>query len=173
MSEGLISSGPKLRTLPTARSTLNHSKTSVDSPSTSTICSARSFGVAGSNHSLASSGDNVIGRRSWMSTIPPALSAVMITKPSCSPGPCSAFGYRPMAAQKMGDRSCRRMRYRGSFGPPSSTYSNQLLIAMIDRCGQMVRKNGPWATFSTLAFVGATLLAQCGRQPQWIISACR
>ncbi len=47
----------------------------------STICSARSGGVAGSSHSRASSDDSTTGRRSWMSTMPPSASAVMITNP--------------------------------------------------------------------------------------------
>jgi hypothetical protein len=43
-------------------------------------------------------GISTTGRRSWMPTMPPALSAVMITKPSCSPEPSSASGSWPMAA---------------------------------------------------------------------------
>ena len=41
------------------------------------------------------------------------------------------------------------------MGPPSSTHSNQLSIGVIARCGQIARKNGPWATFSTRALIGA------------------
>lgn len=43
---GSIGSGPLFRTLPTVVSTLKHSKDSAGSPWCSTICSARSLGVA-------------------------------------------------------------------------------------------------------------------------------
>lgn len=40
----------------------------------------------------------------------PALSAVIFTKPSCSTGECSALGYCPIAEQRIGVRSRRRIK---------------------------------------------------------------
>ena len=59
-----------------ARSTLSHSNDSVCSPRSRAICSARSFGVAGSSHSRANSGDSVTGRRSVRQLTKAAVDAV-------------------------------------------------------------------------------------------------
>ena len=61
----------------------------------------------------------------------------------------------PIAAQRMEDWSWSRMRYGFFSSPSASTYSNQLLIAMIARCSQITRKKQPRATFSPLALIGA------------------